>query len=266
MPASEEEWLDRTKGADIICSGKFGLKKYIYELENIFISLPFVAFDWVDQAKAKERNIVIKNSPGCNKDPVAEWIVAMTLNLMRKFPKFINTKDKIDWDNPNSESLSIAGKKACIVGSGNIGLRVGEIFKAMGVDLSYFKRGDNLIKKVKDADIVVDTIAANSETKNIYNKEFFNSLKKGSYFITVTGEKLWDADAMIDALDKDILAGVATDCGSLQVGTINDPLYKKLSSHPKIYATPHIAFDSDRRDFVCNNMMIDNIEEYLKNS
>ena len=37
-----EEWLERVKDAEIICSGKYGLKQKIGELSNKFISAPFV--------------------------------------------------------------------------------------------------------------------------------------------------------------------------------------------------------------------------------
>jgi phosphoglycerate dehydrogenase-like enzyme len=261
MPSSSEDWLERVKDADIICTGKFGFKVKAYELKDAFVSVPFVAIDWIDQYKLKENNVFVKNCPGCNKEPVSEWIIAMILNLMRQFPKYINTQEPVK-GNP-ALGLSVAGKTVLICGAGNIGSRVGKICEALGAEVSYFKRGDNLIEKAKMADVIVDTLASNKDTHQIYNREFFQSLKKGAYFITVTGDKLWDADAIVEALDKDILAGVATDVGNIQVGTIDSPLYQRFASHPKVYATPHIAYDSDRCDLICNNMMIDNIENWI---
>ena len=46
---------------------------------------------------------------------------------------------------------------------------------------------------------------------------------------------------MLEALDQGILAGVATDAGSIQRGNADDPLFQRLRSHPKIIATPHIG-------------------------
>ena len=262
MPASSEDWLDRVKNADVICTGKFGFKVKAYDLKNAFVSVPFVAIDWIDQDKLKQNNVVVQNCPGCNKEPVSEWIIAMILNLMRKFPKYINTKDPVV-GNP-ALGLSVAGKTVLVCGAGNIGSRVGKICEALGAVVIYFKRGDNLISKTKTADVIVDTLASNKETHHIYNREFFQSLKKGSFFITITGDELWDTEAMIEALDQNILAGVATDVGNIQVGTTDSSVYQRFVNHPKVYATPHIAYDSDRCDLICNNMMIDNIENWLK--
>ena len=43
LSKTPEEWLERCRGADIICPGKFGLKtEKTYELKNVFFALPFV--------------------------------------------------------------------------------------------------------------------------------------------------------------------------------------------------------------------------------
>ena len=76
--------------------------------------------------------------------------------------------------------------------------------------------------------------------------------------------KICDVDAMLSALDKGILAGVAHDSGGIQVGDISDPFYQKLLKNPKVIVTPHIAYKTDataRRQY---DMMIDNVEAWIK--
>ncbi len=90
---SPEEWLERCKGFDIICTGNTGLKEKIYELKDVFISLPLVGVGWIDKNKIKERNIAVSYSPGCNKDAVSEWIVGMMINILRKLPQFLNARN-----------------------------------------------------------------------------------------------------------------------------------------------------------------------------
>ena len=83
LPETPEEWLVRCETADIICSGKFGLKQKYQELSNVYFSLPFVAISFLDIEKLKEKNIKVSNCPGCNKEAVSEWIVAMVLNFFK---------------------------------------------------------------------------------------------------------------------------------------------------------------------------------------
>lgn len=260
---SPEEWLERCKGADVICSGIFGVRQKIHELANVFVSLPFVGVGWIDKENLKKNNIAVSNSPGCNKDAVSEWIIAMMLNLLRELPGFIRTTNLPKGELPKIK-LSLTGKKVCILGKGNIGSRVGKICEAFDMKVAYFRRGNDLYKSVKDADVVVDCLGSEKGTEGILDKKFFSSLKKGSYFITVTGPKICDVDAMLEALDKEILAGAAHDAGGIQVGDVYDPFYQKLLKHPRVLITPHIAYNTDVTARVSNDMMIDNVEAWLK--
>lgn len=263
LPDSPDKWLKRCVGADIICSGKYGLKEKIYELENVFISLPFVAVGWLDKGKLKNKNITVSYSPGCNKHAVSEWIIAMIFLLLRKFNKLVGTKYLKD-KTGSSDYLSLVGKKVCILGRGNVGSRVYKVCEALEMDVEVFGRKDNLLEKVKDADVIVNTLSSNQSTEGLLDKKFFSNLKKGSFFITVTSDKVYDSNAVLSALDKGILEGFADDCGSILSGDYEDPYYKKLLKHPKVLATPHISYQSDVTVRVSNDMMIDNVEAYIK--
>lgn len=262
LASSHDEWLERVKDADIVFTGKYGLKQKIYELKDKFIVVPFVGTGWVDKEELKERGITFSYSPGCNKDAVAEWIVAMMLMLSRKLNKYVRIENLPKEFPPRTPGLS--NKTVCILGKGNIGTRVGEICEALNMKLEYFRRGDNLIKSVKDADFVVNALSLNPSTEGLLDKNFFMSLKKGSYFVTPTGQKINDIDAVIEALDKGILAGIGIDGGGMQPGDTNDEFYKKMLAHPKILVTPHIAFNTDRTARVGNDMVLENIEAWLE--
>ncbi len=263
LAKSSEEWLEQCQGADIICTGGFGLKQKIYEIKNSFFSLPFVNVSWIDKKKIKQNNVTVSYCPGCNKDAVSEWIIGMMLNLFRNLPKFINVKDLPKGKIPDF-TLGLTGKKVAILGKGNVGSRVGKICQAFDMNVVYFRRGDDLLNCVKDADIVINCLSSNPTTWGMLDKNFFNSLKRGSYFISPSDEKIYDVDALLDALNNGILSGIADDAGGVRAGDCYDPFYARLSNHPKVLATPHIAYQTDVTAKVANDMMIDNIEAWLK--
>jgi glycerate dehydrogenase len=262
MASSYEEWLERVKDVDIIITGKYGLKQKIYELSDKFIAVPFVAIGWIDKKKLKERNITFAYAPGCNKVAVSEWIIGIMISLLREFPKYINSTNLPKGFPPKTRSL--AGKTVCILGPGNVGSRVGKICEALEMNVKYFRRGDDLIEAVKDADVVVNTLSHNPSTEGLLDKKFFSSLKKGAYFITPVSKRINAVDVMIEALDKGTLAGVGTDAGSVEPGDTADEDYKKLLKHPNIIVTPHIAFNTDNTARVGYDMVIDNVEAWLK--
>lgn len=263
IPKSPDEWLERCSGANIICTGIFGLKSdKLYELENIFISLPFVGVEFLDRKKLQERNIVVSNSPGCNKEAVSEWIIGMMLMYFRRLSQLTRTTD-LPKDEILKTTTSLYNKKITILGAGHIGKQVGKICESFGMIVNFFKRENNLINSVKDADIIANCLSVNSTTDNLLNKDFFNSLKKGSFFISSSRSQIYDIEALKEALDKKILVGAADDAASIEVGDIKEAEYNSLLNHPKILVTPHIAWNTDAELRKSNDIMINNIEAWI---
>ena len=263
LPSSYEEWMERCKDADIICTGKFGFMQKVYEMKDKFFSLPFVNVKWLDKEKLKDQKITAAYTPGGNKEAVTEWVMGMLLILFRKFPQFIGAKEQA-----SVEILEVmpglAGKKAAILGKGHIGKAVGKACKLFKMKVRYFQRGDNLLKQVKNAEVIINCLSTNEETIGLLNKEFFEALKKGAYFITFTDQRICNDEELIKALDNGTLTGAAHDAGSAQVGDTNDLLYTKLLNHPKLLATPHVAFNTEYATRKVNEMMIDNVEAWIK--
>ena len=262
-PNTKEEWLKRAKGADIICSEEFGLIDNFNKLKDVFITYPFIALGGIDVKNLKRNNITLANSPGCNKDAVSEWAMSMILSLFRKFPQFIKNNDLPKGKMPEI-TQSIRNKNVTILGKGNIGLIVGKLCEAFGMKVAFFERDDDLSKKTKNADVIISCLSLNKDTVDLLNRNFFFSLKKGSYFITFTKKEIYDSEAMIEALNKNILSGIADDCGSEMIGDVYNDYYQKLLKHKKILVTPHIAWSAGSSIYNGNEMVIDNIEAWIK--
>ena len=259
-----EEYLERIKGADIICSGTAGLQDVYAQLKDVYITVGFVSVAFVDLDVLKKNNVTISNAPGANRYAVSEWVIGILITKARRLDEFLNVKESLRKDDrlpPLTPGL--AEKTITVLGKGNIGTRVGEIAESLGMKVSYFKRGDDLYSSVKDADYVVNTLSSNPTTKGLLNAEFFGSMKDGSYFVDVTRAEIVDYDAMLEAIDEGKLAGAASDCGGILVGDTDDPLYQKLVSHPKVYVTPHISYNTPLSMKIGNEIMIDNVEAWI---
>lgn len=263
MAASKEESLKRLSNADIICAEAKPIAEVIYELKNKLISFPFVGVGWLDLKKLSENNVKIANAPGCNKVAVSEWITGMMIVLSRKFLKYIGIEEVIESDVMESMP-GLAGKKIVILGKGNVGSRIGKICEAFDMDVSYFKKGDNLMNAVQNADFIINCLAHNSETEGILNKDFFKHLKINSFFISITDTEIYDIDALIHALNSNQLSGAAIDPAGIGVFNTKGEIYQKLKQNPKIIITPHIAFHTDMTTKIANEIMVDNVEAWIK--
>ena len=118
-----KEWLDRVKGYDVIGTGIFGIKDKWDKLKNVYVSLPFVGVGWMDPAILKSNNVTVSNSPGCNRYPVAEWVIAMIITMARKLDKYLNAEE-VSFELLRTPPTSPAFKNITILGKGNVGTRV----------------------------------------------------------------------------------------------------------------------------------------------
>jgi|SRR3989344_9508886 len=265
LPKDGEEYLQRVKGADIICSGTAGLTDAYAKLKNVYVTVAYVSVAFVDIDVLRKNNVTLSNAPGSNRHAVSEWVMYMVLQLMRDFSDFVNSTENIR-KNGGMPHLTrgLAGNKMTILGKGHIGTRVGELAKAFEMNVNYFSRADDLYTSVKDADVVVDVLSSNPTTKGLLDGKFFDAMKQGSYFVSVTRSEILDENAMLAALDNSKLKGAALDCSGILVGDTDDPNYKKLLAHPKVYVTPHTAYNTFMSTQTGAKIMVENVEAYIK--
>jgi phosphoglycerate dehydrogenase-like enzyme len=150
------DWLERVAGADIILTNFSGFNEAWRSVNNVFITLSFVGYGFLDIEMLKQNQVLIADSPGCNQIAVTEWIVAMLINYSRNLTQAIGMTVE-PYEAPIGRSLS--GKSVCIVGKGNIGSRAGRMLVAMGMKVNYFTRGDNLADKIRGADFIIKLVA-----------------------------------------------------------------------------------------------------------
>ncbi len=258
------EYLKRVEGADIICSGTAGLKEIYDQLEDVYITVSFVSVAFVDLNVLAKNNVKISNAPGINRHAVSEWIVYMMLLIARDFNSFLSSTENYRKDgNVPPLNPGLAGKNLTILGNGNISKQLAVVANALDMKISVFSRGDDLRKSVNNADYIVNALSSNSSTENILDEEFFKAMKTGASFIDITRAEITDQEAMLAALDSGKLHRVATDCGGILVGDVNDELYKTMLAHPKVLTTPHISYNSKTSAVLGNDVMIDNIEAWI---
>lgn len=260
VPETEKHWLEAVSGYDVLISDGDFLRDGVSKLENIFVTYPFIELGNFDSDKLAERGVYIANSQGSNKNSIAEWAIFAALGLFRQFPSVLNVTEDV----PLVFHDSLAGKQALIVGKGNIGMKIGDVLESLDMKVSYFGRGEDLRAKAADADLVVNGLNCNPTSENLLNSEFFMNLKKGAYYVSYVRQYTYDLDAMIESLDRGILAGAAIDCDPEKPGNTTNEFYAKIVGHPKIIATPHIAFSTKQAIANGGENVVDNVEHFIK--
>ena len=141
---SADDWFNRCVGADIIITGKYGLRsERVYDLKDVLIVVPFVGVGFLDKARLTKNHIQVSYAPGCNKRAVSEWIIAMLINLTRELPYYISNRNLPRGQLPK-ETFGLEGKKVLILGKGNIGTMVGDVCGALGMKITYLSAQPSL--------------------------------------------------------------------------------------------------------------------------
>ncbi|MFY9227947.1 MAG: NAD(P)-dependent oxidoreductase [Candidatus Microsaccharimonas sp.] len=256
---TDDEWLTKTKGYDVICTWGDHVLANLNKLENVLVTYPYTELGSFNSDELAKKNVYVANAQGGNKKSIVEWTVFMVLSLYRQFPTFLRTTTQY----PFTSTESIEGKNALIVGHGTIGTEIGERLSAFGVIVDYFNRGDDLAAKSKDADIIVNALNCNPSSENLLDADFFSRMKKGAFYVTFARPYTYDIDGLMKAINDGVVAGAAIDCDPEPLFDISNDFYKKCLSNEKILVTPHVAGVTKQASINGLEIMMQNVESYL---
>ena len=190
---------------------------------------------------------------------VSEHAMALLLGLTRSLNEFIPAKGKQEWlKAANHKPVELAGKTAVIVGVGGVGTQIALKawacgMRVIGVDpkdipatpyISRIVSPQMLDEVLPEADVLFISAPLTPQTKGMIGAKQFEELKAGAYFIAVSRGNIYDADALVKALDSKRLGGAGLDVFNPEPLAKGNPLW----SFENVIITPHVANVSDRSD------------------
>jgi D-3-phosphoglycerate dehydrogenase len=228
-----------------------------------------VGLDNVDVTAADELGITVVNTPGAASDAVAEFAVALMLQLLRPIPRLHAAYQA---GNSRAARETPHGRELCeltigIVGMGRIGTRVGRILSAgCGARILYndiidvgpfgfpAERADKLAIW-SQSDIVTLHVPLTPETHGLVNAETLARFRPGALLINTARGAIVDTDALVAALRSGQLAGAALDVTNPEPLPPQHPLF----ACDNCIITPHAA----SRTFGGLRRMFDIVDEVL---
>lgn len=211
-----------------------------------------VGIENVDLELAKEKGIVVTNTPGVNAVSVAELTIALILSLARNIPAAVSATRKGEW--PRFSGASLEGKTVGILGFGAIGKQVAH--RLTGFDcqiLACDPIADEATVSSCGAELCdIDEILARSdyvslhiplipETRDLVDESFILKMKNGACLINTSRGDILNEEALLKALQTGYLKGAALDVLSKEPPDVNNPLL----ALPQVIATPHIGSHTD---------------------
>jgi D-3-phosphoglycerate dehydrogenase len=211
-----------------------------------------VGIDNVDLQAARQKGIIITNTPGANSSSVAELALGLMLALARQIPEAVEAVRQGKW--PRYAGISLEGKTIGILGLGAIGKQLARRLTGFDcriiafdpyADSSYATDHHIELTSIQDviarSDFVSLHLPLLPETRNLVNDTFLSRMKKGSYLINTSRGEVVDEDALLRALQSGHLRGAGLDAFTTEPPDPQNPLLNM----PQVIATPHLGAQTD---------------------
>ena len=230
--------------------------------------------DNIDLISAKEKNIVVMNTPGGNTNATAEHTLALLLSLSRKISIADTSTHKGEWAKKKLKGIEIKGKKIGIIGFGNVGKRFAEMCHALGMQIFVVSESfaniksqfpdythSDLISVLKNTDIISFHCKPNSDGSSIITSRELSLMKKNAFIInTARGNLVLESD-LCEAIKTHKIAGAAIDVFETEPATVND-----LFGLENLLLTPHIAASTAESQIVVAEMVANQFVDYFINN
>ncbi|MBP1593185.1 MAG: glycerate dehydrogenase [Bacteroidetes bacterium] len=274
---SAADVVARSKDADVILTNKVEINADVIAAlpELKYIGVTATGYNVVDVTAAKERGIVVTNTPAYSTISVAQMAFAHILNITQnvahhssevKNGRWTNCEDFCFWDTPLTE---LSGLKLGIVGLGRTGMATARVAFGFGMSVCAYTSKSQLqlppeIKMMTkeeiftECDIISLHCPLNEETRELVDAKRLASMKPTAILINTGRGSLINEQDLADALNKGVIYAAGLDVLSSEPPRADNPLLTAKNC----FITPHIAWATKASRVRLMNIVIENIKAY----
>ena len=276
---SEAEAIARIGDAEIVLINKVPVtESLLAACPSIrLICVQATGYNVVDCAACAKRNITVTNVPSYGTAAVAQFTMALLLELCHRVGLHDQDVHQGGWTKNGSftywltPQMELAGKTMGIIGFGRIGQAVGKLARAFGMEVLAYNRSQSETGKQIGTYVDLDTLLAKSdvvslhcplfpETKGIINAQSIAKMKDGAILLNTSRGPLVEEAALAQALDAGKLRGAAVDVVSQEPIVEGNPL---LTCRNCII-TPHMAWAPVESRQRLLDTVVENIRSFLE--
>lgn len=246
------------------------------------ILLRCAGFNHVDLKTAEKLGIFVANVPSYSPEAVAEFAVALIQTLNRKTHRAYNRVREGNFNLDGLLGRTLHGKTVGVIGTGKIGLAFAKIMKGFGCRLLAFDPyptdafapyGEycDLDTLLPQCDFVSLHCPLMDSTRRIINEKTLAKMKQGAMLVNTSRGGLIETRAVIAALKRRHLGGLALDVydgeGALfyddhSGDIIQDDELMRLTTFPNVLVCGHQAFFTEEALTEIANCTLQNLEDF----
>ena len=229
-------------------------------------------YDGVDFGAAKQRNIVVGNSPAANAASVADLAMTLMLAVTRRLLPADEYVRSGNWSAAKPSPLMTPqpgnpGRRVGIYGMGEIGRKVAARAAAFECDIAYHSRSKHdvpytymqtLDELVEWCSVLMIAVRAGTDTHHIIDAAMLKKLGKDGVVINIARGSVIDQAALIAALTDKTIAGAGLDVFETEPHAPD-----ALMTFPNVVMTPHIGGHTLDSHIAMQNCVIANLSAYF---
>lgn len=268
--------------AEIVFTNKTPLPKVVLDAVPSlkYIGVLATGYNVVDTAVAKELGITVANIPTYGTAAVAQFSMALLLELCHHVGAHSEAVRAGDWtSNPdwcfwNYPLIELAGKNIGIIGFGRIGQATAKVAQAFGLNVLAFDSYEDpalvsdtckyvtLDELLVQSDVISLHCPLFDSTKGIINKDSIAKMKDGVMILNTSRGPLVVEQDLSDALNSGKVGGAGLDVVCLEPIAADNPLLTAKNC----IITPHIAWAPIESRSRLMNIAVDNLAAFLSGS
>lgn len=210
--------------------------------------------DHIDVHTARQRGILVSNTPGVLTDDTADMTMALILSVTRRIPEGLSMMQKEDWPGWSPTAMlggRIAGRRLGILGMGRIGQAVARRAAAFGMQVHYHNRNrlrseieddlcatywESLDQMVSRMDVLSVNCPHTPSTFHLMNARRLKLMKPDAVLVNTSRGEVVDENALTRMLRAGEIAGAGLDVYE-NAGAIN-PRLRELKN---VVLLPHMG-------------------------
>lgn len=234
-----------------------------------------VGYDNVDIAAAREKGIIVTNTPDVLTETTADLAFALMMATARRVVEanhYIKADKWQDWSPFLLAGADIHHKTLGIVGMGRIGKAVAKRANGFGMKILYHNRSQNEDAEkelqatyvdfetlLMESDFVVSLIPLSEETADLFNREAFQQMKSSAIFVNVSRGGVVDERALYEALEQKEIHAAGLDVFTSEPIKADHPLMQLEN----VVCLPHIGSASVETRMEMIKLCLENIYRVL---
>ena len=186
-------------------------------------------FDHIDVQTARQRGILVSNTPGVLTDDTADTTMALILMVMRRFKEGATVMQSGDWSGWSPSAFlgsRVSGKRLGILGMGRIGTALARRARPFGLQIHYHNRKkvhpaiedeleatywESLDQMLARVDILSINCPHTPSTFHLLNARRLKLMKPTAYVVNTSRGEVIDENAFTRMLRSGSLAGAGLD-------------------------------------------------------